>query len=75
MHQETRPSFSVVSLTEDERGPVGDPSFEALMEDLVEEHDGFTGISNQVQSDSSGLSSLTLQESHVCLFVCELYGL
>ena len=30
-------------LTQNQRGPVRDPSFKTLMEDLVQEHDGLTG--------------------------------
>lgn len=29
-------------LTQNQRGPVGDPSFKTLMEDLVQKHDGLT---------------------------------
>lgn len=30
-------------LTQDQRGPAGDAGLQALVEDLMQKHDGFTG--------------------------------
>lgn len=40
-------------LTQHERRPAGDPRFQALVEDLVQEHDGFTGKETQSQEAGS----------------------
>jgi len=36
-------TLSCAFLTQHQRGPVGDPGLETLVEDLVQEHDGLTG--------------------------------
>ncbi len=35
-------TVNCAELTQNQRGPVGDSSFEALVEDLVQKHDGLT---------------------------------
>lgn len=40
-------------LTQNQRGPVSDPGFQTLMEDLMQKHDGLARKGRQVASNHS----------------------